>query len=254
MSYQHRRTQRRAVIATVIVAIVVILIGAPLLFLPKLRLEVGYKLHLAPGADATLMFPGNAAAELIVLVEEVPVKMSLPTERYHAVAVAERTGTAIEVHDLNRDRAFTVPLETYDFIAASADRSALLFVDHESTGQAKAVFVNFATGEVRPLAPGQTNPGVPGNWDQDVAGAQIDCNGVSPQSHWVACLVERKGGLSRFVFGDWELRIAPYGNAKQQQPVFRGRGTIPIVGWSNDERWLYAQNETGIWRIPVPAR
>jgi hypothetical protein len=254
MSFQHRRTQRRAVIATMIVAIVVILIGAPLLFLPKLRLEIGYKLHLAPGADATQLFPGDAAAELIVLVEEVPVQMSLPTQRFHAVAVAERTGTAIELHDLNRDRTFTIPLQTYDLISTSADRSALLFVDHESGTQVRAVFVNLATGEVRALPPGRTNPGVPGNWDQDVAGAQIDCNGVSPQSHWVACLVERKGGLSRFVFGDWELRVAPFGNVKKQQPVFRGRGTIPIVGWSNDERWLYAQNETGIWRIPAPAR
>ncbi|HET8524948.1 MAG TPA: hypothetical protein VFL82_17075, partial [Thermomicrobiales bacterium] len=247
-------TQRRAVIATIIVVIVVILIGAPLLFLPKLRLEVGYKLHLAPGADATQIFPGDAAGELIVLVEQVPVKLSLPTSRYHAVAIAERTGTAIELHDVNRDRTLSIPLPTYDFIAASADRSALLFVDHESASQLKAVFVNLATGEVRPLPPGQTNPGVPGNWDQDVAGAQIDCSGVSPQSHWVACIVERKAGLSRFVFGDWELRVAPYGNVKKQEPVFRGRGTIPIVGGSNDERWLYAQNETGIWRIPVPAR
>jgi hypothetical protein len=66
MSHQHRRTQRRAMIAAIIVAVIVILIATPLLLLPKLRLEVGYKLHLAPGADASQLFPGDAAAELIV--------------------------------------------------------------------------------------------------------------------------------------------------------------------------------------------
>jgi hypothetical protein len=252
-SHHHRRLQRRVLIAACVLGVLSALILVPLAISPELRLDVAYRLGIAPGADAEQIFAEDAAVELLILVEEVPVELSLPTERYLAAGIAERTGDEILLHDLNRDRVIPVPLSAYDRVAASTDRDALLFVDEQAPGGPRAVLVTLSAGTARELPPGQIDPGVPGDWSGDIAGATIDCGGVSPASTWVAC-IDRRGRAARYLAGDWELQVHPYGNPDETHHLYRGLGLLPIVGWSQDERWLFVQNESGIWRVAAPER
>jgi len=146
-----------------------------------------------------------------------------------------------------------LPLVSYDQVSASDDQTALLFVDHSTVPESKAVLVTIATGDVKVLPPGQTDPGIPGNWDQDIfGGAAIGCDAVSPNAKWVGCISHGQA-VSRFVFGNWELRVSPYGNASQKEHLYRGAGTDPIGGWSADDRWMYLQNENGIVKVEMPS-
>ncbi|MGH2559220.1 MAG: hypothetical protein ACRDJH_09155 [Thermomicrobiales bacterium] len=250
-SHHHRRLQRRVLIIASVTAVIAVLIGVPLAISPELRLDVAYRLGVAPGADAEQIFAEHATVELLILVEEVPVELSPPTRRYHAVAVAERTADGILLHDINRDRAVSVPLDRYDRVAAATDRDALLLVDEQAADDPRAVLVTLSAGTVRKLPPGQVDPGIPGDWSGDIAGNTIDCGGVSPASTWVGC-IDRRGRAGRYLAGDWELQAHPYGRPEETHHLYRGLGLLPIVGWSEDERWLYLQNESGIWRVAAP--
>jgi hypothetical protein len=253
MSHLVRREQRIARRIALVVAILVVAVGAPLLFYPGLRLRVGYELGLAPGKNAERLFGPDAPVELVILAEDVPVDVSLPYRRFTALYVAERTGSEVVLHDLASGRLLTLPLAKYSRISASDDRSALLFVDDEASTGTQAVLVTIATGDVRPLPPGETDPRIPGNWSADIFPGGIGCDGVSPDDHWIACIRHSRGsvGLGRFIFGDWELKISPFGRPEESRGLYRGRGSDPIGGWSADESTIYLQNETGIWRVDV---
>ena len=225
-------------------ALLAVMVG-PLLLLPGLRLDLGQRLGWAPGEDAERLFGPRAVVELVVLVEEVPVPLSIPSRRYTAVYAAERTGAGLVLHDLNRGGTVPVPLERYDRIAVAPDRSALLFVD-EVARPPRAALVMVGTGEVRPLEPGQTEPPTAG-WSE-VVPEPVRCGGVSPGNTWVACVRHAPGA---YLFGRWELVAHRYGDPDRQVRLYRGRGTDPVVGWAADESELFFQNEHGLWRVAV---
>jgi len=243
------REQRLARRIALVVFILVVAIATPLIFLPQFRLDVGYRLGLVPD-HATRLYGSGAPVELVVVTQDVPVHLSTPYKRYTAVYIADRTGGSVVLHDLNRPRDITLPLSTYDLIAASSDRTKLLFVDH-SSAEPQAVLVTIATGAVQPLPPGDTKPDIPGNWGTDIGQSAMDCDGVSPHDTFVACIQHARGG-TRYIFGSWELQVAPFGQPNTHvRRLFRGLGSDPIAGWTSDESAIYFWNENGLWRADV---
>ncbi len=245
---REQRRFRRIILAT---AMVLILLGAPLLLAPGWRLTVGQRLQFVPGQDADRLFGPGEQVELVVLTEEIPVPGSLPSKRYTAVYIAEHASGAVQLHDLAAGRIIRLPISTYDRITAANDRSALLFVDRAETPNERRVLVTVTSGEVRELSPDEREPALPGNWSADIPFGVIGCGGVSPRGTWVACI--RTGtGFSPYLFGSWELQAHRYGAPDECVRLYRGRGTHPIVGWADDESVLYFQNEFGLWRVSVP--
>lgn len=249
MSSHHvRREQRRFRIIATAAIVIIILVLTPVLLMSDLRLRIGHQLGWVP-SNAEQLY-GEGETELIVLTAESPNPFSGPTRTYTAAYIAEWTGTAIKLHDLTRDQTLDLPLKRYDLISGADDQSALLFVDERAAGGPQAVLVTRSSGEVRPLPPGETDPGIPGNWDEEISFGNIGCSGVSPDKRWVACIVH---GGTRLFFGDWELVIHPFGRSDDQTRLYRGLGSDPVVGWAPDNRALYFQNERGLWRSEVPA-
>src|SRR4051812_34021874 len=130
MAFHYRKEQRRAKLIVAAVIAVVLVVGGILVFLPDFRLDLGMRLGLVPGKEAEQLYSGSDPVELIVLVKEVPVQLTLPERRYKAVYIAERAGGQTFLHDLNHDRDVVIPLVNYDQVSVSDDQSALLFVDH----------------------------------------------------------------------------------------------------------------------------
>jgi hypothetical protein len=46
--------------------------------------------------------------------------------------------------------------------------------------------------------------------------------------------------------------IQLYGDYQVVEPVYRGAGFLPMLGFAHQDTWIYLQNEKGIWRVEVP--
>lgn len=251
MPGDYGRQQRLAMWIAGIIAVIVLAIAIPILVSSSFRLSVGQRLGIAPGANADKLYGPDDDAELVILQQTVPVAGTASYTRFFAVAIAVHENGVIVTTNLATHRQARLPLTNYDLIATSRDRSWLLFVDKQPDGSQHAVLWSLTSNEVKPLLAGHVTPDIPGDWAHDVGGAAIDCNGVSPHDTWVACLTSRSANR-KFFFGDWQLQVSPFGNPHDSTPLYRGNGIEPIVGWSSDERFLYFQNELGIWRVAAP--
>ena len=249
---EHRGVQRTAREAGAMVALLILILLLPLLFFPAQRLSLAQHFGWVAGADAAKLYDGSDAVELLILTETVPNPGSLPSHRYRAHFIAERTDEEVLLHDLDTtEESMRLPIRRFDLIAAGNDGSLLLFVNEETGGPPEAVLVSPTAETVKRLPPGETAPELPGDWETDLATlAQIDCASVSPNGRWIACLRHGDSG-SPYLFGDWELQVAPFGRSGDGEAIYRGRGADPIVGWSADETAIYFQNDTGLWRVPV---
>lgn len=248
MANHHVRSEQRRFRRVVVgMAVVLVIMLVPVIFDAEIRLELGQRFGWVP-ANAERLFDEGDPVELVVLVNETPNPYSGPSRIYRAVYIAEWIGTAIRLHDLGRGGTLELPISRYDFISRSRDQRALLFVDEQAAGGAEAVLVTMDSGEVRPLPKGETDPGVPGNWDEEASFGNIGCSGLSPDRELVACIVH---GGTRLLFGDWELIVHPFGKSDEQMRVYRGLGSDPVAGWAPDGATLYFQNERGLWRSDV---
>jgi hypothetical protein len=245
VSHHFGREQRRARVIALTVAVLVVAITVPLVLNADLRLRAAETLRIVPTHPKERLFGPDAAAELVVLTEVVPNPGTRPSRRMTAVYVAERAEGAVLLHDLGASRVITLPIADYDLVSAADDRSAVLFVDRGAQ-PAQAVLVTVASGEVRPLPPGETDPGIPGDWGTDVYPGPPGCGAASPDGDQIACIID-----SPWVLGDWELSVYPSGRADLEDVLLRANGSLPILGWAADESALYFQNETGIWRVPL---
>lgn len=247
---QFGREQRLARNVAIALAVVVLVIGVPLMVSGSLRLKLAYELGVAPGKDVPKIAGADPNVTLVAVAITKPDAEGRPIQTALALYIATTTANGIVLQDLNAPRTLHLPLDHYDLIASDADASHLLFVADTTGGGHSAVLVTVATGAVTPLPAGQTQPGLPGDWTTPIwQNAAVGCDSSSPGFTFVACVEGPK--LAAFFAGDWDLQILKYGNLNQRLDLFRGRGSRPIGGWAKDDRTFYFQNENGIWKATI---
>lgn len=247
---QFGREQRLARNVIIGLAILVFVIGVPLMVSGSLRLKLAYELGAAPGKDVPKIAGADPNVTLVAVTITKPDAEGRPIQTALALYIATTTANGIVLQDLNAPRTLHVPLDHYDLISSDADASHLLFIADTSGGGASAVLVTVATGTVTPLPAGQTQPNLPGDWTTPIwQNAAVGCDSASPGFTFVACVQGPK--LAAFFAGDWDLQILKYGNFDVRFDLFRGLGSRPIGGWAKDDRTFYFQNENGIWKATI---
>lgn len=248
-SHLNRSAQRRFFRGLVVAVVLLVTLAVPLIVNPQLRLDLAHRFELAPGEDIEQIAGPDEGVALIVAPIEIERERNLPQYRFRAVYLSRETSEGVELTAIDSGAAQSIPLDSLDFIAASRDASHLLLRDTEGSDTG-AVLIEVATGVVTPLASVGSVPEIPGNWDEPVWTTTIgECDGFSPDAQYIACFQNPK--LASYLAGDWELQVRVYGDADRVAALYRGMGFRPYVGWSGDDRWLYFQNERGIWRVEV---
>lgn len=248
-SHLNASIQRRFLWAVLIVSVLLAAAAFPLIVNPQLRLDLAHRFGLAPGKDIEQIADSDDGVVMIAAPIEIQRERNRPQYRFRAVYLSRETSEGVELTSVDTGATLTLPLDSVDFISASSDVSHLLFRDTEgdTTG---SVLVDVASGTVTPLPSVDSVPDVPGNWNEPVwAQTMGECNGFSPHAEYIACF--RNPQLASFLAGDWELQVRVYGDADRVATLYRGLGFRPFIGWSNDDRWLYFQNERGLWRAEV---
>lgn len=248
-SHLTKGVQRRFLWGFLIVTTVLIVVTIPLVVDGQLRLDLAHRFGLAPGRDIEQVAePGDRTA-LITAPIVIERPRALPQYRFRALYLARETDEGYELTSIDNGATVSLALDSLDFIAASPDTSHLLIRDTEGE-RGGAVLIDVASGTVTPLPSADSVPDLPGNWDVPVWAEDMgQCSGYSPNAVYIACFQNPQ--LASFLAGDWELQVRVYGDVEMVATLYRGLGFRPFIGWSNDDRWLYFQNEHGIWRAEV---
>ncbi|CAA9552335.1 MAG: hypothetical protein AVDCRST_MAG43-1173 [uncultured Thermomicrobiales bacterium] len=248
-SHLNKSAQRRFLWGVLIVSLLLLGAAVPLIVNPELRLELAHRFGLAPGEDIEQLAGEGDDLQLITVPIEIQRERNVPQYRFRALYLAQPSGGGTELTSIDSGASLTIPLDSLDFIAASPDAAYLLFRD-SGGGNTGAVLLEVATGTVMPMPSAESVPEIPGNWEEPIwAKSMGSCNGFSPNAKYIACFQNPQ--LASFLAGDWEIQVRVYGDAEQAAPVYRGIGFRPYIGWSGDDRWLYFQNEQGLWRAEV---
>lgn len=251
-SHFSRDTQRKFMIALAAIAAIIVVLGVPLVLFGNLRLNAAHQLGLAPGEDAEQLADGDDGATLIVLPLGDYEGAGRERYRYKAQYLARPTDGGIELSDIESRRTLILPLEELAFIAADAEGAQVLFRGPGTGGDDDtAILVDTAALTAHPLPKGKEAPDIEGDWTTPVWEKSTGpCDYYSPQWKFAACF--NRADAASYLAGDWQIDIQLYGTYGVEEPVYRGRGFLPILGWAHDDTWLYFQNEVGIWRIEVP--
>ena len=235
-----------------VVVVAVLVVVVPLVLSGALRLRLAQDFGFAPGEDVPKLAGADASIDLLVApVMQADDRTDRPVRTLVALYIARTEADGVVLQDLNADRQIRLPLASFDHVAAAPDASAVLFVEGDTSNAPRAVLVTVASGEVEALPAGQRRPDLPGEWDASLwDNVSVRCDAVSPRLAYVACLDPPEA--AHYLAGDWEIRMQVYGDFREQIPIYRGRGFLPIAGWTRDERTLYFQNENGLWRADVP--
>lgn len=246
------REQRIARWALAIFASVVLLIAIPLVLSGALRLRVAQEFGLAPGEGVPQLAGADENVDLLVApVLKPDPRSDRPARTLVALYIARTSETGVVLQHVNRTGEIRLPIASFDHVAASPDASMVLFVEGDRSPRPRAVLLNVESGTVTPLPAGQRRPDLPGDWDVPLwDNISVRCEAVSPNLSYVACLDPPE--TAHYLAGDWELRLQRYGDFREQVAVFRGRGLLPVAGWTPDERAILFQNEHGLWRVDVP--
>lgn len=248
-SHLNKSAQRRFLRGLLVVSVLLAAAAVPLIVNPQLRLDLAHRFDVAPGGDIEQLADEADQITLIVAPIEIQRERNRPQYRFRAVYLSRPTDEGIELTSIDSGALQTIPLESLDFIAASPDASHLLLRDTEASNPG-AVLIEVATGAVTSMPSVDSVPEIPGNWEEPVWSRSMgDCDGFSPHASYIACFQNPK--LAAFLAGDWELQVRVYGDADEVATLYRGIGFHPFIGWSGDDRWLYFQNERGIWRAEV---
>ena len=251
-SHTVKSVQKRVIIATLALAVVVLLIGAPLVIDGDLRLNVAHRLHLAPGWNAEQIASADDGVTLVVLPLEPVEGMLKDRYRYKAQYLARPAGDDMVLSEIGSDRTLNLSLRDFDFVAADPDGAHVLFRGSNAQGTATAVLVDVAANSASTLPAGQTEPDLPGDWATPVWDKTTGrCDRFSVTGRYIACF--NRADLASYLAGDWQIDIQVTGDFRRSKPAYRGAGFLPIVGWASDDSALYLQNEKGIWRVPRPA-
>lgn len=252
-SIHTQHIQRRVIRILLAIAALVALVGIPLMVFDEQRLEIAHRLGLAPGQNAELLADGDEEAVLIVVPLGEYSGVGRERYAYQAMYIARPTDAGMTLEAIESGATVDVPLVSLDVIAADSDGAHILFrgplVDDSSA--MRAIVLDTGSNAIEVLPEGQTEPDLPGDWQtqtwQKVTGT---CDRVSPQETYIACF--NRADAANYLAGDWQVDIQLYGEFEVSEPVYRGMGFLPILGFAHDDTWLYFQNETGIYRIEVP--
>jgi hypothetical protein len=173
------------------------------------------------------------------------------TFRYKAQFLSTKTDDGLVLTDIASKHTLVIPLTDFDLIAADSDGAHVLFRGPGPDGTETSVLVDAGALTASTLPAGQMVPDLPGDWETPIweKGAGR-CDRYSVSGRYLACF--NRPEAASYLAGDWQIDVQAFGDFKRSAAVYRGAGFLPIVGWANDDRELYLQNEKGIWRVPIP--
>ncbi|HWV22815.1 MAG TPA: hypothetical protein VNZ58_01375 [Thermomicrobiales bacterium] len=246
----HTRTIQRRVIWTLVVVFAIILaVGTPLVVNDDLRYDLAMRFELIPGKHAEHLADADDDAILVVL--PIHGKTTSGNDRifYRAQFIGRPDADGTKLTDIDSGTTVNIPIADVDFIAADPTGEHVLFRGKRSE---PAVMVDTRSLTAESLPPGQQEPDLPGDWETAIwdTGAGL-CDRYSPGKKFVVCF--QQASAASYFAGDWQIDIQLYGDYNVSEPVFRGKGfLLPMVGFANDDTWIYFQGIDGIWRVEVP--
>lgn len=247
----HRKKIRAWQIATII-AVVGLIIFVPLIVFGQFRLDLAYRLGLAPGEGVERIAGAKDGVTLIVIPFKLPGETARDPYRNRAqfLASATTSGSVTELTNLSTGKKLQIQLKSLDFIAATEDGKHVLMREGNPPGSSRSVLIDVATDAVTELPTGTTTPDLAGDWNtpvwQKTAGI---CGPRSVTGVYLACFPSP--AFAHYLAGDWQLDLQIYGDYRHKQDVFRGRGLLPSIGFNADDTAVYFQNEHGIWRASI---
>lgn len=249
---QHRRLQRRVLLATLIVAALVVIIGVPLMVLEDERYQLAQELDLVPGKDAVRLTGEDDGALLIVM----PLAIDDPTMTadwaFRAQFIAWPNEDGNELEHLETHQRVQVPLSSIDFTSNNDEGTLLLMRGPlASSGEEAAFTIEPTTMKVTQLPSADFVPDVAGDWETPSWQKTTRlCERVSVERRFVGCFTRAAG--ASYLAGDWQLDLQIFANYKIVHPLYRGQGFVPWMGFAEADSVVYLQNELGIVRIEVP--
>ena len=251
-SHFSRGLQRKFVMTLLVAIAVIVLIAVPLILSGDLRLSVAHQLGLAPGGDAEQLADEDDEVTLVVLPLGHYEGVGLERYRYKAQYVARPVEGGTQLSDIESRTNLTIPLQELNFIAADPEGAHVLFRGPAAgDGEETAILVDTTALTAEELPKGQDVPDLEGDWETPIwEKTRGLCDRYSPQWKFVGCF--NRADAASYLAGDWQIDVQLYGVYGVEEPVYRGAGFLPILGWAHDDTWIYFQNERGIWRVEVP--
>jgi hypothetical protein len=251
-SHFSREVQRKFVRSLLAIGAILLIVGVPLVIMDELRLDVAQQLGLAPGRNAEKLADADDGATLVVLPWGDYSGVGQERYRYKAEFIARPAEGGTELTDIDTDQVLTIPLTSLDFIASDADGKHALFRGPSvDTRSESAVLVDIEAMTVEMLPDGLATPAIDGDWETPTwAKTPGLCDRYSPEEKFVACF--NRADAASYLAGDWQIDVQLYGNYKVVEPVYRGAGFLPMLGFAHHDTWIYLQNENGIWRVEIP--
>lgn len=236
----------------IVAAILLTLIATPLILFDELRLDIAQQLGLAPGKSAERLADGDDGAVLVVLPLGDYQGVGREQYRYAAAFIARPSDTGYTLTDIESNATIDLPLSELSFIAADPDGQHILFRGPAADGEGvRSALVTRADATAKILPESQETPNLPGDWETPVWAKVVGtCDRVSPHKRFIACF--NRAEIINYLAGNWQVDIQLFGDFQVSEPVYRGLGFRPILGFAHDDTWLYFQNETGIYRIEIP--
>lgn len=250
--HYHKSIQRRVMFAAGIFVVLGLLIGLPLTVNDDLRYDLALRTNIAPGGDAEWLSDADDGALLIVLPLDHGDANGPSPWLYQAQFIAWPNEQGNELENLETGERVQIPVATIDFSSSNSDGSLVLLRGIGMENNAPRAFtIDPATMVVQELPGGDSVPDAPGDWMtptwEKVKGM---CNRPSPNKRFVGCFT--RASTSSYFAGDWQFDVQTWGDFEEVEPVFRGQGFLPSVGFAQDDTVVYMQNERGIVRVNIP--
>jgi hypothetical protein len=242
-------------VVRIIVGIVAIflIVAVPLVIFDDARLEMAREIGLVPGRDAEQLADGDDGALLIVLPLGDYNGVGRERYAYKAAYISRSAVGGTSLTDIETDETIDVPLTSVDFVASDPEGAHVLLrgPGAKNPGVVSAVLVTTADNSIVELPDGQLIPDLPGDWETETWQKTTGlCDRVSPHQKFVACF--NRADAASYLAGDWQLDAQLFGDYEIVEPVYRGIGFLPMVGFAHNDTWVYLQNETGIYRVELP--
>lgn len=244
--------QQKVVRSLLALTAILVIVAVPLVIFDDFRLDIAQRIGVAPGRNAEQLADADDGATLVVLPLGDYDGTGQQRYRYKAEFIGRPVDGGTELTRIDTSDTLVIPLTELEFISSDPDGSHVLFSGPAAGNEDhRAVLVDTQALTAEELPEGQTRPTIAGDWDTPIwvkTGGL--CDRYSPEQRFVACF--NRADAASYLAGDWQIDIQLFGNYKVVEPVYRGAGFLPMVGFAQHDTWLYFQNELGIWRIEVP--